>query len=224
MATQQRLFNSTRAYVGQTRSADLVTKLAAAGIGECVVRGELPPRRGSWFYDNGAFVDFKAGRSFDYVQWSRDQRAIRMWVKGGVGRGVLEGSRMTAPDFQVLPDLVGRGEESLGFSLAHLHEAQQTGVPCYLAVQNGMDLERVARFIRLYKIDGIFVGGDLEWKLATAESWCQLGRRLDIPVHIGRVGTLDRVAWAQEIGASSIDSSFPLWTKDRLDDFIAAVA
>lgn len=224
MATQGRLFHSTRAYVGQTRSAELVAKLSAAGIGECVVRGELPPRRGSWFYDNGAYTDFKAGRAFDYLQWSRDQRAIRMWQRGGVGRGVLEGSRMTAPDFQVLPDVVGNGDASLSLSLAYLHEAREAGVPCYLAVQNGMDLERIARFVRTYHIDGLFVGGDLEWKLATAEAWCALGRRLGIPVHIGRVGTLDRVAWAQAIGASSIDSAFPLWTKDRLDDFIAAVA
>jgi hypothetical protein len=33
------------AYVGQTRSRVLIAQLAHLGIGECVVRGELPARR-----------------------------------------------------------------------------------------------------------------------------------------------------------------------------------
>lgn len=222
---QRRLFSNVQAYVGQTRSQALVTRLAAAGIGECVVRGELPPRRHRWFYDNGAYTDFVNNRPFDYLQYSRDLRAIRMWREAGwIGRGKLEGQTMTAPDFVVLPDLVGQGDASMGFSLNFLYESREAGVPLYLAVQDGMSLERVKRFIELYAIDGIFVGGTLTWKLETAEAWCALGRRLGIPVHIGRVGTLDRVAWAQEIGATSIDSAFPLWSVERLEAFIEAVA
>jgi hypothetical protein len=222
-AAQGRLFSNVKAYVGQTRSRALVAQLEAAGVGECVTRGQLPPRRGSWFYDNGAFEDFQAGRAFDYAQWSRDMRAIRLWVAGGVGRGMLTGSRMTAPDFQVVPDLVAQGNASLTFSLCHLTEAKQAGVPCYLAVQDGMT-EAAVRSVLAHGFDGLFVGGTLAWKLETAAQWVALGRQLGLPVHIGRVGTLDRVAWAQALGATSIDSSFPLWNRDRLDAFVAAVA
>lgn len=210
---QNRLFATVKAYVGQTRSAELVEQLEAGGVGECTLRGELPPRRGfSWFHDNGAYTDWKAGRTFDYLQWSRDMRAIRMWVEAG---------EMTRPDFVVAPDLVAQGYQSLYFSLEHLEEAKAAGAPVYLAVQDGMSASLVATFID--RFDGIFVGGSLEWKLETAAAWVKFGRKHGVPVHIGRVGTIERVEWASEIGATSIDSSFPLWTRERLAEFIAAV-
>ena len=211
--TQARLFAAFRTYVGQTRCAAMVADLAAAGIGECTVRGELPPRRqASWFHDNGAYTDFVAGRPFDYLRWSRDMRAIRMWCERG---------ELTRPDFVVVPDLVAQGAASLAFSLEHLAESRAAGAPCYLAVQDGMTVWQVRR--ALAHFDGIFVGGSLEWKLATAATWVRLGRQLRLPVHVGRVGTLDRVEWAAAIGASSIDSSFPLWTRERLGAFVEAV-
>jgi hypothetical protein len=223
--TQPRLFSSLRAYVGQTRARELIEQLAGAGIGECVTRGQLPPRRSCWFYDNGAFEDWQHGRSFDYAQFSRDLRAIRLWLEGGIGRGVREGQPMTAPHFIVLPDLVGQGETSLHFSLDHLTETKHTGAPCYLAVQDGITPARVSHMLGLFPdVHGLFVGGTLEWKVQTAAAWCALGRRTGRPVHIGRVGTLARIAWAEAIGATSIDSSLPLWRRDRLNAFIRAVA
>lgn len=61
-----------RAYVGQTRARVLVRELQALGIGECTARGELLPRRTPWFYDNGAFRDWKAGRPFDAEAFQAD--------------------------------------------------------------------------------------------------------------------------------------------------------
>lgn len=216
--------HAMKAYVGQTRSAALVAKLAAAGIGECVTRGQLPPRRGSWFYDNGAFEDWRAGAPFNYLQWSRDMRAIRLWQDN---QGIPTyrphgGERLTAPDFVVVPDLVAQGWHSMFFSLEHLEEARRSGAPCYLAVQDGMTPAFVATHIA--KFDGLFVGGSLEWKLETGAAWVKFGRKHGRRVHIGRVGTVDRVQWAIAIGASSIDSSLPLWTREKLEAFLAEVA
>ena len=45
------------AYVGQTRSRALIVRLVALGVGELVVRGELPARRRPFAYDNGCFRD-----------------------------------------------------------------------------------------------------------------------------------------------------------------------
>jgi hypothetical protein len=132
---------------------------------------------------------------------------------------------MTPPHFIVLPDIVGGGEKSLQFSLDHLAETRDANAPCYLAVQDGMTPDRISAMLRRFpEVKGLFVGGTLPWKLATAASWCALGRRTRRPVHIGRVGTLDRVAWADSIGATSVDSSFPLWQRDRLTAFIDAVS
>ena len=228
--TQQLLFNGLRmqAYVGQTRSADLIAQLAAAGVGECVTRGQLPPRRTPWFYDNGAFEDFQAGRPFNALQFTRDLRAIVRWcdVRGfGIGRGRSEGQPMRLPDFLVLPDLVGQGEASLAFSLDWLQHYKQHELRWYLAVQDGMTASQVGNALGSNPyIRGLFVGGTLEWKLRTAPQWCAFARELGRPIHIGRVGTVDRVKWAASIGATSIDSALPLWTRSRLADFLREVA
>jgi hypothetical protein len=228
---QQSLFDASeratvKAYVGQTRSRELVKRLEAAGIGECTTRGQLPPRRrASWFYDNGAFEDFQAKREFDGFTFSRDMRRIALWCEGGTPKsnGTI-GAKLTRPDFVVVPDIVAGGEASLAFSLEWLEESRKAGAPCYLAVQNGMSLERVRAFVLEHGFDGIFVGGSLDWKLETAGDWQQLGEELGLPVHVGRVGTADRVTWARELGVASIDSSFPLWTSEHMSAFLEALA
>src|SRR5262245_38166756 len=104
-----------RAYTGQTRGGSLVRQLRAAGIGECVTRGELPPRRTPWFHDCGAFADWMNGRAFDYVRWTRDLRYMRQRIEAG---------KLAPPDFVVLPDRVAAGLDSLTFSLDHVTEAR----------------------------------------------------------------------------------------------------
>lgn len=71
--------------------------------------------------------------------------------------------------------------------------------------------------------DGIFVGGTLPWKIRTGAQWVELGHELGVKCHIGRVGTAKRVRWAMRIGADSIDSSLPLWSKENLGVFINAL-
>ncbi len=70
---------------------------------------------------------------------------------------------------------------------------------------------------------GVFVGGSLTWKLAHSARFVELAHRASKPCHIGRVGTPKRVRWAKSIGADSIDSSFPLWTLDRMAEFVEAI-
>ena len=62
------------AYVGQTRSRTLIARLAALGLGELVVRGELPARRRPFAYDNGCYRDWRAGVAFNVTRWTRDLR------------------------------------------------------------------------------------------------------------------------------------------------------
>lgn len=211
-----------KAYVGQTRAVEFIALLEGAGVGECCVRGELPPRRSPWFYDNGAFTDFRANRPFNILRFMRDLRAIR---NGGIGGADGRIAAFGAPDFVVLPDLVARGLESLVESDGWIAEIADVA-PLYLAVQDGMtdgDVEALlAR--RPGLLAGIFVGGSLPWKRETAASWVSFAHARGLRVHVGRVGTLERVRWALAIGADSIDSSFPLWTRGRLEAFVAEVA
>jgi len=196
------------AYVGQTRSRSLIARLDQLGIGECVVRGELPPRRPSrFFHDNAAYRDWRAGTAFDFTRWTRDMR----WMNY---RGIV-------PDFVVVPDIVAGGRASLDFSATWRDEVPD-GFPAYLAVQDGMSLADVAA--QLDRYDGLFVGGTLAWKLATAAAWVQLAHAHGKRCHVGRVGTAARVRWARAIGADSIDSCLPLRHAEHLDAFVAALA
>lgn len=194
------------AYVGQTRSSALAAYLDRLGIGECVVRGELPARRPRFFHDNGAFRDWRAGRAFDVTRWLRDMR----WMSY---RGIV-------PDFVVVPDVVAGGAESLAWSAMWRDEVPEA-FPAYLAVQDGMSVAEVALHLPQYA--GIFVGGSLEWKLATASAWVQLAHARRLRCHVGRVGTPDRVRWARAIGVDSIDSCLPLRHHEHLAAFVEAL-
>lgn len=194
------------AYVGQTRSRTLIARLAALGLGELVVRGELPARRRPFAFDNGCYRDWRAGVAFNVTRWTRDLR----WM---LYRGIV-------PDFVVVPDIVAGGLASLEWS-AFWRDAVPTEFPAYLAVQDGMTEADVIPELRRYQ--GVFVGGSLAWKLATGGAWAKLARRRGLRCHIGRVGTASRVHWARAVGATSIDSALPLRAGEHLDAFIGAL-
>jgi len=205
-----------RAYCGQTRDKRLVQLFAQYGVGECTVRGELLSRkRDPWFYDNGAFRDWQAGKMFNAMRFVRDMRRIR-----------YSNGRDGAPDFVVLPDKVAAGTASLDFSDGWWNDVE--GLRSYVAVQDGMSADDVARFVDAahdsdHAVAGVFVGGTLEWKLATASSWVSFAHALGIRCHVGRVGTPDRVRWAAELGVDSIDSCLPLMFEGHRVAFLSAL-
>lgn len=187
---------------------EFIALLRDAGVGECVSRGEFPPKRVPWFFDNGAFVDFNAGRPFDLDAWLRELDAAA--------------AHAVPPDFAVVPDVVAQGEASLELSLRWVDHVRERGLAPYLVVQNGHEAETIAPV--LARFHGVFVGGDVRWKMATAASWCDFSHAHGKPCHVGRVGTAHRVRWAREIGADSIDSSQPLWSRKHMRRFLAALA
>jgi hypothetical protein len=191
-------------YVGQSRAAGWIRRLEAYGFGEMCVRGELPPRRTPWAYDNGAFRDFTAGKPFDVAKFERDLETI--WRSN------------VRPDFMVVPDIVAGGLPSLEFSLSWLPKLKPHGVPLYLAVQDGMTPTDVAPHAT--KVDGLFVGGSLEWKVQTAKQWIDFAHGCDRKCHVGRMGTETRARAALRWGADSIDSCLPLFSEDNLKRFL----
>lgn len=210
-------------YVGQTRSRALIAKLTELGYGECTNRGEYPPRRRPWFLDNGAFSDWKLGLDFD---------AEAFWWNLILGLAAE-----VPPDFVVCPDRVAGGLASLEFSLgwivssasrlSALSQHVTLARPrWYLAVQDGMKADDVRDAFQSsgYAFDGIFIGGTLKWKLATGEGWVQLAHELGVKCHAGRIGTARRVRWAMRIGADSLDSTVPLWSKENLRNFVDALS
>src|SRR5262245_11216869 len=172
------------------------------GWGEMTTRAEVPPRRRPWAFDNGAFLDWRRGRDFDGDAY---QRALE---------------RVEGPDFLIVPDIVAGGRRSLDFSLGWVDRLRGVA-PLYLAVQDGMSACDVLEAAP--DCAGLFVGGSLPWKVRTGHEWVQLAHCLGKPCHIGRVGAVRRVAWAMRIGADSIDSCLPLWSRENLARFRAAL-
>jgi hypothetical protein len=195
-----------RIYLGQTRSRALARRLWRLGIGECTVRGELPPVRRPWFYDNGAYGDWTAKRPFDVDQFVSDVRSMH--------------DAIDRPEFIVLPDIVAGGLASLEASRSWIPRVRGLA-PLYLAVQDGMDVGDVEPL--LPKINGLFVGGSLKWKVRHGAKWVREAHARGKPCHIGRVGTFTRTRWALRIGADSIDSCFPLFTEENMQQFLAAL-
>lgn len=173
------------------------------------------------FLDNGAYSDWRAGRSFDAEAFARDlERAAGADVR---------------PDFIVVPDVVAGGASSLDLSLSWL-AAVSAVAPAYLAVQDGMTEAEVLG--ALPGFSGIFVGGTMPWefdkgtrvrrrapgwKIRTGPLWVEVARRRGIPCHIGRAGGATTVRWARRIGATSIDSSLPLRSRENLARFRSAL-
>lgn len=200
-----------RVYTGQTRSKRAIALCERLGLGECVSRGELPPRRtaSGWFLDCGAFVDWRAGRAFDFVRWERDLRYVAYRIEAGV---------LPAPDFIVMPDIVGGGAASLTRSVEELVSVPPELPVRYVVVQEGMALAQVAEV--LPQFGGVFVGGaSMTWKLGTAPDWIALAHAHGVRCHIGRIGTVERLELARRLGADSVDSCQPLWNLDRLEAF-----
>jgi hypothetical protein len=201
-----------RVYVGQTRAHALIEVLEGCDFGECVNRADYEARRHPWFFDNGAFMDHRAGRKFDAEAYEAS---------------FARHASSPAPDFVVLPDIVGGGRESLEFSFSWYARVRELCLetwgevpPIYVAVQDGMSREDIDAAIDFG--DGVFVGGTLEWKIAAAPGIIRRARgegsyvescppaELPKPVHIGRVGSGRRIVWARLIGADSVDSCLPL--------------
>lgn len=194
--------------MGHTSDPAFIAELIACGVGECVSRGEFPPKRTPWFFDNGAFVDHLRGTAFNVDAWRDELRCV-------ADHDVL-------PDFAVVPDVVAGGLTSLAFSLEHLRTVRLFGLRPYLVAQDGMTEADLVGPLR--RFDGLFVGGSTKWKMATAARWCDFAHEQGKPCHVGRVGTGRRVRWAREIGADSIDSSQPLWSRDHMRRFLRALA
>ena len=138
--------------------------------------------------DNGAFTSYRQNKPYDSSWFLRNiQHCIDLNI---------------VPDFIIVPDIVGAGEDSLSFSLEWMQKLCNE-FPKYLAVQDGMTIDMIPCEL----FDGIFIGGTISWKMRMGEMWVNYAHENNMKCHIGRVGTYERIRWALRIGADSIDSS-----------------
>lgn len=150
------------------------------------------------------------------VVYGLDNGAFSAWTKGtpfpekAFLRLLAKVPRDDPPFLVVCPDKVAAGMESLRFSKRWRTRLSKLGydwLPWYLAVQDGMTAEAVAREICTDRWAGLFVGGTVAWKRRTAASWVDLAHAYGLKAHVGRTPQLQDLVWAERIGADSCDST-----------------
>lgn len=155
-----------------------------------------------WGFDNGAFGAWRSGET-----WDADKYRKRLDAAHALG----------TPRLAVVPDLPAEGERSLEFSLRWLDELPHPW-PWFLAIQDGMTHDMVRPHLRRFA--GLFLGGTDEFKRGAA-GWVALAKSARLQFHYGRTSTIRKLEHARRIGADSCDSTQPLWTAEKLAQFVA---
>lgn len=106
--------------------------------------------------------------------------------------------------FATAPDLLGNAKGTLEQALPVLPELRRHGWNAALVAQDGLEHEDVP----WDEFDVLFIGGTTDWKLssAAADLAREAGSRRKW-VHMGRVNSLRRMAYASELGCQSVDGT-----------------
>ena len=190
--------------VGHGRGVVFLETLKRLRWGRMFVFEKPDPYEGEpWGFDNGAFVFWSKGQSFNEDLYKKNlDRAARL---------------KSIPHLAVVPDIVAGGLKSLDFSL-RWRDRMPEHWPLYLAVQDGMTIADIESVIK--RFDGLFLGGSDSFK-KTAPEWSRLAHEWGKKFHYGRAGTLKKLGLAKEAGADSLDSTSMIRTWGKVDAFVS---
>jgi len=208
--TGEKTIAACRAHNFGALLSPISTRSTATSVQIRDLSGQANPIEGLPFVlDNGVWSCHQAA-----VEWS-DEPLLRMLSRLS--------ERDLVPRFVVAPDKIGAGYESLAFSVDWLKAKRSScgDLPWLLAVQDGMEVERVREALLEHRFTGIFVGGSTEWKWATVHAWSELGLQLGLRVHVGRVNGQRRAQLCSDIGVHSIDGSMVSRFSDKKAELMA---
>ena len=184
-------------YTGQTTGTKL-EKIKSLDMGICISSspntspskdfGQVP-----CFIDNGAFSCYYKGYPF---QEDVFLNAISKAYKCGIKL-----------DFIVTPDLLMRGKASLEYSIEWATGKLKTASNLALVVQDGIKPKDINEWAIWDRFIYLFVGGSVEWKLATSEMWREYATEVGVKLHIGQCGKLEYLKKAFALKADSVDST-----------------
>lgn len=107
--------------------------------------------------------------------------------------------------FATAPDVVGDAVATLARSVPFLPQIRALGYPAALVAQNGLENLTVP----WDKFDVLFIGGNTEWKLGAAARFLVAeAKARGKHVHMGRVNSQMRLAYADAIGCDSTDGTY----------------
>lgn len=189
--------------LGDTRSRSNVAMLQKHRWGRIVVeKNPKPFPFERWGFDNAAFGAFLRGMPFPEDAFCR---RLDVAMECPID-----------PYMAVCPDIVCGGMRSLEFSVEWRMKLPGR-FPWYLAVQDGMGFDDVSAVMHLFA--GVFLGGSDSFK-RQAWAWREFAHAHLKKFHYGRAGTLTKLQHAFSVGSDSLDSSFPLWSQERMQRFV----
>jgi hypothetical protein len=150
-------------------------------------QGNTRPAEVAWCADNGCFAD-----KWDEAKWWR----------------FLERNAHRAETclFAVAPDVVGDAVATLERSRPWLAKIRGLGYPVAFVAQDGCE---AGDLIPWGDFDVLFIGGSTAWKLgAAARAVVAEAKSRGLWVHMGRVNSQRRYAYAAAIGCDSSDGTF----------------
>lgn len=153
-----------------------------------------------WALDNGCFIgDFDPGRFFHVLEML-DPYLDRCL-------------------FLTCPDVVGDARATLKRWSEWADILRHYGPVAFVAQDGQEDLELPS------EMDWLFVGGSTDWKMGQgARSCIQWARERDIPVHVGRVNSIKRLAYFKSLDCQSADGTrsvfAPTETERRINNAI----
>jgi hypothetical protein len=138
-----------------------------------------------------------------------EERYVRMLAR-------LEG---LAVSWVALPDVVGNARTTLELAQRWLPVLASHGLPAAFVAQDGLDPSDIPP-----SVSCVFLGGTDRYKLgpggraAVAEA-----RERGLAVHVGRVNSVKRIAYAGRLGADTIDGSgFSKFTEEKIREGVVA--
>jgi hypothetical protein len=128
--------------------------------------------------------------------------------------------------FVTVPDVVGDALATARLFERWWQAPARRGLPLALVAQDG--LEDLGRWLASAwpRIDALFLGGTTAWKLGeAARGLVAEARRRGRWVHMGRVNSARRIAYAREIGCDSVDGTkWVRWRDAHLAEGLRLVA
>lgn len=139
--------------------------------------------------DNDAYGAFTSGQPWNEEAWRSMLKQI--WHS------------RRSPLWALVPDVVADREATLAKWVQFLPVVNAFGFVPAFAVQDGMTPADVPAAAKV-----IFVGGTTQWKWRTVKQWVSNFPR----VHVGRVNSLEKLWFCEEIGVESVDGTG--WFRD----------
>ncbi len=165
-------------------------------------QGNPIPAGATWCADNGKFGKGWPGAPawFAFVQRRVDQYGAERCA------------------FAVAPDVIGNAVQTRLESDPWLDPVRELGIPVAFVAQNGSEHGDLIPWDR---IDVLFLGGDDRFKLgpaglAVTERALESGKR----VHMGRVNSYRRLAYAIQLGCHTADGTFLTFGPRNLERII----